>query len=76
MYKDVSYTTSAGLSEFTPGPDSTPAIGKRGERERVEEVKVEVTTSGEEQTREVVKKLREAHPYEEVAVDVYKLEDF
>lgn len=52
-----------------------PAIGTPGELEHVEEVKLEMSV-GEEAVREVVAAIRNTHPYEEVVVDVYKLEDF
>lgn len=75
LYNDVSFSIP-GTSEFTPGPDATPAIGQRGQKEQVQEVKFEISSTGEERTRAVVKAIRDVHPYEEVVVDVYKLEDF
>ena len=65
-----------GRSEFTPGPDATPHIGKPGEMEQVDEIKLEMTCEGEEQTRAVCKVIRSVHPYEEVVCEVVRLEDF
>lgn len=75
FYQDVSFAIP-GKSEFTPGPNATPAIGKSGEVESVDEVKLEMSVTGESVARAVVGAIRDAHPYEEVVVDVYKLEDF
>lgn len=35
-----------------------------------------MSVTGEQTARAVVGAIREVHPYEEVVVDVYKLEDF
>jgi hypothetical protein len=67
--------TIPGKSQFRPGASAVPAIGTPGELEHVEEVKLEMSV-GEEAVREVVAAIRNTHPYEEVVVDVYKLEDF
>lgn len=75
LYNKVSFSFE-GNSEFTPGPDAKPHIGQPGKKEQVDEIKLEMASEGEERTREVVKAIRATHPYEEVVVDVFKLEDF
>jgi hypothetical protein len=55
---------------------ANPAIGEVGREEIVEEYKVEILCSDEENTRNAVRELKKAHPYEEVAYEVYKVEDF
>ena len=64
----------AGTGTFLAGEGSDPAIGTVGKEERVAELRVE-TVVPEERLREVVAALRDAHPYEEVAFDVYPLAD-
>jgi len=41
----------------------------------VKEVKLELSVTGKDVVRNVVKAIREAHPYEEVVCDVYQLLD-
>ncbi|KAF7356582.1 hypothetical protein MVEN_00992000 [Mycena venus] len=79
-----------GTGQFAPAEGANPTIGHVGELEHVEEDRVEVLVL--ERMREVVAALkdvselradfclgqheRKVHPYEEVAYDVYKLEDY
>jgi hypothetical protein len=73
-YENCSFET-LGRGEFKPIGDANPYIGKKGTIEYVEEYKVEMICS-DELIKEAVKILKEAHPYEEVAYEVIKLEDF
>lgn len=74
-YTNVAFTTS-GLSEFTPAEDANPAIGTPGVAEQVDEVRIDITAVGRDVARCAVEAIRRAHPYEEVVVDVVRLEDF
>jgi len=65
-----------GQGQFSPMEGANPAIGEVGKEEIVEEYKVEILCSDEENTRDAVRELKKAHPYEEVAYEVYKVEDF
>ncbi|KAK6533055.1 hypothetical protein TWF281_007215 [Arthrobotrys megalospora] len=65
-----------GTGQFRPGDAANPHIGTVGELEKVEEARVETLITGEELTRKVVQALKSAHPYEEPAYDVIKVEDF
>jgi|SRR5271170_1385730 hypothetical protein len=65
-----------GHGQFSPMEGANPAIGEVGQEEIVEEYKVEILCSDEENTRDAVRELKKAHPYEEVAYEVYKVEDF
>ncbi|KAF3919796.1 hypothetical protein ABW20_dc0109182 [Dactylellina cionopaga] len=67
---------SIGTGQYRPGEKANPHIGTVGELEKVDEARVETLCIGEELTREVVKALKEAHPYQEPAYDVIKVEDF
>lgn len=61
-----------GTGQFRPLKGADPHIGTVGTLEQVEEYRVETLCSGDV-VREVIKALREAHPYEEPAFDVWAL---
>ncbi len=64
-----------GCGQFRPLDDSQPFIGQPGRVEEVMEYKVEMVCE-DARIRQAVAALKEAHPYEEVAYDVIRLEDF
>jgi hypothetical protein len=64
-----------GTGQFRPLDGADPHIGQVGDLEKVEEVKVELVCE-DQLIRVAVEALRAAHPYEEPAFDVWKLEDF
>jgi hypothetical protein len=70
-YERCSWYT-AGTGTFLAGEGAEPAIGGRGTEERVAELRVEVVVPAELAAR-VVAALKEAHPYEEVAYELYPL---
>ncbi|SFS81708.1 Nif3-like dinuclear metal center hexameric protein [Marininema halotolerans] len=62
-----------GTGTFLPGAGSDPYIGKQGELAKVSEVRLETIVSTE--VREsVIQAMKNAHPYEEVAYDMYPLD--
>ena len=61
-----------GTGTFLGGEQTDPAIGERGREERVPELRLE-TVYPADREEEVVRALREAHPYEEPAFDLYPL---
>lgn len=65
---------TTGTGQFLPSESANPAIGATGTLETLEEVKVEVLCVGREVMMRAVKELVRAHPYEEVAYEVYRLE--
>lgn len=67
--------SSRGIGRFRGNEKSNPAIGKAEEYESVEEERIEVVVR-REILKEVIEKMKAAHPYEEVAFDIYALEDF
>ncbi|EJT96982.1 hypothetical protein DACRYDRAFT_102672 [Dacryopinax primogenitus] len=75
LYKHCAFQTP-GQGSFMPVDGANPAIGEVGKEETGEEFRVEVQCDGEQQTREAVSEMKKAHPYEEVAYDVYRMEDF
>ncbi|WP_270172259.1 Nif3-like dinuclear metal center hexameric protein [Paenibacillus sp. SYP-B4298] len=71
-YSSCSFTVE-GTGTFRPGAGATPYIGEQGRLESVEEVRVETIVSGAVK-RKVVQALLKAHPYEEVAYDLYPMD--
>jgi hypothetical protein len=70
-YERCSWYTE-GTGTFFGGKGSAPALGERGREERVLELRLE-TVYPLDREEEVVRALREAHPYEEPAFDLYPL---
>lgn|SRR5690625_434962 len=65
---------SEGTGTFKPLEGANPFIGSENKLERVEEIKIE-TIVEEKNIATVVAKMKEAHPYEEVAYDIYPLKN-
>lgn len=63
-----------GTGTFRGSEKSNPSIGKPGSFEEVEEYKIEVILN-QWMLSGVLKVMKEAHPYEEVAYDVYSLQN-
>jgi hypothetical protein len=70
-YERCSWYT-AGTGTFLAGEGADPSIGEVGREERVAELRVETVVPAE-RAREVVDALIAAHPYEEVAFELYPL---
>ena len=70
-YERCSWYT-AGTGTFLAGEGASPTVGERGREERVAELRLE-TVFPEERHEDVVAALRQSHPYEEPAFDVYPL---
>ena len=62
-----------GTGTFVSKEGAQPYIGKRGEMEHVEEVRIETVVSRSLRTP-VVQAMLKAHPYEEVAYDLYPID--
>ncbi len=63
-----------GSGQFKPLEGSDPYIGSQGKLEVVEEYRVEMVCD-DRRIKEAVHALKRAHPYEEPAYDVWRLED-
>ncbi len=61
-----------GTGRFKPLEGAQPHIGTVGKLEEVEEERIEVTCD-DAVVADVIAAIKKAHPYEEVALDVYKL---
>ena len=73
---NYSYCTfsTKGIGRFRPEAGANPHIGSIGNLESVEEERIEIVCS-REKLAEVIKAMKAVHPYEEVAMDVYPLEE-
>jgi hypothetical protein len=65
---------AAGTGTFLGGEGTNPTLGEAGREERAAELRVE-TVVPEQLLADVLGALKEAHPYEEPAYDVYPLLD-
>lgn len=70
-YSYCSYSV-VGKGRFLPSHSATPHIGEPGIAETVAEERIEVTCERVD-AKAIIAALRGAHPYEEVAFDVYPL---
>ncbi|MDY0212245.1 MAG: Nif3-like dinuclear metal center hexameric protein [Desulfuromonadaceae bacterium] len=61
-----------GRGQFRPGANANPFLGTPGQEEQVEETRVE-TIVPHRSINKVLAHMRKAHPYEEVAYDLYEL---
>ncbi len=65
---------SSGVGTFKGSEVSNPAIGNKGQVESVEEVKLEVVID-KWKLSQVLNAMKNSHPYEEIAYDIYSLEN-
>ena len=71
-YTQVTFRTP-GTGTFLPGEGSDPYLGERDRLERVDEVRLETVVPAH-LARSAVDAATAAHPYEEVALDIYPVE--
>jgi dinuclear metal center YbgI/SA1388 family protein len=72
-YSHCSFSGS-GTGRFMPGTDTHPYIGKAGQLEAVDEVRIE-TIVPEALVKKAVSAMIKVHPYEEVAYDLFPLDN-
>lgn len=70
---DLCSFSSIGVGRFRGNENSHPAVGNPGKLEMVEEERIEVLVP-RAILKEVVEAMKAAHPYEEVAFDIYTVE--
>jgi len=63
-----------GQGQFRPLDGSQPFLGQTGEVERVDEFRVELVCR-DDLIKPALQALKEAHPYEEPAYEVFRMED-
>ena len=72
-YNECSFN-AIGYGTFKAGQSTNPHVGKIGEQHKEEEVRIE-TVFPAHLFSNVIKALNEAHPYQEVAYDIYSIEN-
>jgi len=65
---------TAGTGTFLGGEGTRPSVGEAGSEQRVTEYRLE-TVYPSELEADIVRALRESHPYEEPAFDLYALRE-
>lgn len=65
--------SSSGIGRFKPEKGASPAVGTVGASQEVEEERIEFVCDPL-CIDEVIMAIRKAHPYEEPAIDVWRLE--
>ena len=70
-YSHCSFSSS-GQGTFMPHADANPHIGQKNQLEKVEEHKLEMVVPNYLLFK-VLKAMTKAHPYEEVAYDIFHL---
>lgn len=63
-----------GQGQFRPLDGSQPFIGDSGQLETVQEYRVELVCE-DDSIKAAVRALKESHPYEEPAYEVFRMED-
>jgi dinuclear metal center YbgI/SA1388 family protein len=71
-YRECSFNLQ-GTGTFMGGPSTRPAVGSKGRLEHIHEVRIEMVCS-KTGLPNLIEAIREHHPYEEPAWDIYKLE--
>lgn len=66
--------SSKGMGRFKPEDGAHPAIGGVGKLESVQEERIEVACD-RNILKDVITAIKKVHPYEEVALDIYPLEE-
>ncbi len=72
-YSHCSFS-SKGIGRFKPEDGANPHIGEVGKFEEVVEERIE-TVCSRDKLQEVISAIKDVHPYDEVALDVYPLEN-
>jgi len=61
-----------GTGQFRPLQNSNPAIGSLNQIEQVSEIKIELVCA-DELVKQAIQAMKDSHPYEEPAFDVWEL---
>ncbi len=70
-YDECSFNAE-GTGTFRPGEGTNPFVGEKGKQNLEKEIRIETIFESYNESK-VIRALFEAHPYEEVAYDVYAL---
>lgn len=72
-YRQCSFNIK-GYGTFFGTEATAPSVGEKGKLEQVDEIRLEMLFPAWKE-HEIVKAMQQAHPYEEVAYDIYPLEN-
>ena len=72
-YRYCSFSVT-GTGRYIPSSAASPYIGQANQLEATSEERIEVVCE-RRNAKEIIRALRAAHPYEEVAIDIYELVD-
>lgn len=72
-YSHCTFSTP-GIGRFLPGDTTEPFIGTKGKLEHVQEERIE-TVIPQSSVNQVITRMLKAHPYEEVAYDLFLLQN-
>jgi hypothetical protein len=70
-YTFCSYSIK-GVGRFIPGDTADPHIGQSGKMESVNEERIEVACD-KSQVADIIRVIKDVHPYEEVVIDIYPM---
>ena len=73
-YSHCTFSTT-GIGRFKPLEGANPTLGEVGRLEEAVEERIE-TVCSEEKLQDVLRVIKNMHPYEEPATDIYLLEKF
>ena len=73
-YSECSFNVE-GVGTFKAGEGADPYVGEIGKRHEEREIKIEIIFPAYLQSK-VIKAMTEAHPYEEVAYDIFSLANY
>lgn len=71
-YNKCAFITE-GVGTWEANKDAHPAVGEVIKLQNIEEVKIEMQCS-DESLKNVISAIKKVHPYEEIVIDVVKLE--
>ncbi len=70
-YSECSFETQ-GIGQFKPNDQAKPYIGSENLVQKVTEMRIEILCT-DQNIKQAVKNLKESHPYEEPAYEIYSL---
>lgn len=71
-YNKCAFITE-GIGAWEAEKDAHPAVGEVGKLQNIEEVKIEMQCP-DESLKQVLSAIKKVHPYEEVVIDVFRME--
>src|SRR5699024_3768966 len=72
-YSDCTFSAE-GIGTFTPRENTNPYIGSYNKTEEVKEIRLESVCLAKD-VKKVITEMEKVHPYEEVAYDIFNLEN-